>query len=304
MLRAIAPKDTGASSADSLVNALRKDTTAKDTAQVTAKRDTGTTIEEILGKTKSDSDSTAAASTDTSKQKTFEEFAQENPLFAYLTPSYFQNEQGGTELRKGPVIGIVQIKDTSKINAILRMEAIRARFPKEFKGLWTVKPMDKEGKFLELVALRTPPRSGTAPLEGDAITDARKQKGQFSNNWEIGMSMNAEGARTWKRLTRENIGKSIAIVLDDNVYSYPTVQGEIGGGNSQITGNFSLNEAEDLANILKVGKMPAPAKIVEEAIVGPTLGQEAISNSLISFIIAFVVILLFMDSIICVQDGG
>src|SRR5258706_875364 len=288
MLRAIAPKDTLASAIDSLT----KDTTAKAT---TAKKDTGsTTIEEILGKTKSDSDTTAKAAADTSKKKTFEEFAQENPLFAFLTPSYFQNQQGGTELRKGPVIGVVQIKDTLKINAILRMEAVRARFPKEFKALWTVKPIDKEGKFLELVALRMPARDNTAPLEGDAITDARKQKGQFSNNWEIGMSMNAERARTWKRLTRENIGKSIAIVLDDNVYSYPTVQGEIAGGNSQITGNFSLNEAEDLANILKVGKLPAPAKIVEEAIVGPTLGQEAIQNSLISFIIAFIVILLFM----------
>ena len=287
ILRAVTPKDTFASAIDTLL----RDTTA----QAPAVPDTGgTTIEDILGRTKSDSDTTAGAAADTSAEKSFEEFAQENPLFAYLTPSYFQNEQGGTELRKGPVIGIVQIKDTSKINAILRMEAVKSKFPKEFKPLWTVKPIDKEGKFLELVAMRTPARDNTAPLEGDAITDARKQKGQFSNNWEIGMSMNAEGARTWKRLTRENIGKSIAIVLDDNVYSYPTVQGEIPGGSSQITGNFSLNEAEDLANILKVGKLPAPARIVEEAIVGPTLGQEAIQNSLISFIVAFIVILLFM----------
>jgi SecD/SecF fusion protein len=288
MLKVIAPKDAAlASSVDSL---LPKDTTLAKTPA-----DTSRSIEDILGKTTAkDSDSTASAAKDTTKQKTFEQFAQENPLFAYLTPSYFQNEQQQTELQKGPVIGIVQIKDTSRINAILRMEAVKARFPKEFKALWMVKPLDKEGKYLQLVAIRMPSRDHTAPLEGDAITDARKQKGQFSNNWEIGMSMNASGAKTWKRLTRENIGKSIAIVLDENVYSYPTVQGEIGGGNSQITGNFSLNEAEDLANILKVGKLPAQAKIVEEAIVGPTLGQEAISNSLISFIIAFVVILLFM----------
>lgn len=292
MLKVITPKDSLALAADT----LKKDTTLASAVHDTSKtaRDTGTTIEDILGKTRSDSDTTASASADTSAEKKFAEFAHDNPLFAYLTPSYFQNEQGASELRKGPVIGIVQIKDTSKINAILRMEAVKARFPKEFKPLWTVKPLDKEGKFLELVALRMPARVNTAPLEGDAITDARKQKGQFSNNWEIGMSMNAEGARTWKRLTRENIGKSIAIVLDDNVYSYPTVQGEIPGGNSQITGNFTLNEAEDLANILKVGKMPAPAKIVEEAIVGPTLGQEAISNSFISFVVAFIVILLFM----------
>ena len=287
MLRAIAPKDTMAMAQDT--------SAAKDTsALAVAAPDSGEkTLEQILGETKSAAETTKTASADSLKQ-TFDEFAKENPLFAYLTPAYFQNEQGQTELRKGPIIGTVQVKDTSKINAYLRMDAVRARFPREFKALWTVKPIDKEGRFVELVAIRMPARSNTAPLEGDAITDARKQKGQFSNNWEIGMSMNAAGAKTWKKLTHDNIGKSIAIVLDNSVYSFPTVQGEIAGGNSQITGNFTLNEAEDLANILKVGKLPAPAKIVEESIVGPTLGQEAIDNSFISFVVAFVVILLFM----------
>jgi SecD/SecF fusion protein len=276
-------KDTLAAAADS---------TKTDTTAVAASTKDTSEIARLLGKTTSDSDTTAAA--DTTGEKSFEEIAKENPLFAYLTPAYFQNEQGQTELRKGPVIGIVQIKDTGRINKLFAMEEVRAKFPKEFKPLWTVKPYDKEGKFIELVAIRTPARESTAPLEGDAITDARKQKGQFTDNWEIGMSMNAEGAKKWKRLTGENVGKCIAIVLDNNVYSFPVVQGEIAGGNSQITGNFTVKEAEDLANILKVGKLPAPARIIEDTVVGPTLGQESINAGFLSFVIALILILVFM----------
>lgn len=237
------------------------------------------------------------AKSDTSKaSKTFEDFARENPLFGVLTPSINQNQQGQSELRKGPVIGAALVKDTAKVNAYFAMEQVMAKFPKDFKPLWSVKPIDKDGRVLQLVAIRLPARDNQAPLDGSAIVDARKQKGQFSDNWEIGMSMNAEGARVWKRLTRDNIGKSVAIVLDDYVYSYPVVQGEIAGGNSSITGNFTLEEAEDLANILKVGKLPAPARIVEDTVVGPTLGKEAISAGLMSFIIALILVLVFMVS--------
>jgi len=277
----------GTDKKDSL--ALAGDTTETDTTA--AIKDTSE-ISKILGQTKSDADTTAGG--DTTKTKSAEDLTKENPLWSIMVPSYFQNEKGGQELRKGPVIGIVQIKDTAKINKMLSSDGVRAKFPKEFKALWTVKPVDKEGKFAELVAIRTPARETTAPLEGDAITDARKQKGQFSDNWEIGMAMNAEGARIWKRLTGENVGKSVAIVLDDNVYSYPTVIGEIAGGNSQITGNFSIKEAEDLANILKVGKLPAPARIIEDTVVGPTLGQESIDSGFLSFIIALILVLVFM----------
>lgn len=160
--------------------------------------------------------------------------------------------------------------------------------------LWTAKPPTKESKFLELVAIKVKSRDGKAPMDGSVITDARQDFGQFNSSPEISMSMNPEGAKTWKRLTGENVGKSIAIVLDNYVYSFPNVQGEIAGGRSSITGNFEISEAQDLANILKAGKLPAPARIVEEAIVGPSLGEEAIQNSWMSFAGAFVVILLFM----------
>ncbi|MBK5284419.1 MAG: protein translocase subunit SecD, partial [Bacteroidia bacterium] len=282
-LKGVQSKDTLASaSTDSLTATADSATAATDTSD----------IAKLLGQTRSDSDSTATK--DTSATKSFEDFAKENPLFAYLTPSYFQNESGQQELRKGPAIGIVQVKDTGKVNALLSLESVKAKFPKEFKALWSVKPIDKEGKFVELIAIRMPARDNTAPLEGDAITNARKQKGQFSDNWEIGMNMNAEGARIWKRLTGENIGKCIAISLDNNVYSYPTVQGEIAGGSSQITGNFTVKEAEDLSNILKVGKLPAPARIIEDTVVGPTLGQESINAGFLSFIIALILVLVFM----------
>jgi SecD/SecF fusion protein len=132
------------------------------------------------------------------------------------------------------------------------------------------------------------------PLDGSVVTDARKQKSQFSDRWEVSMSMDAEGARTWKRLTHDNVNHAIAVVLDDYVYSYPNVIQEISGGNSSITGNFSLSEAEDLANILKVGKLPAPARIVEDTVVGPTMGQEAINAGFLSFVIALALVLVFM----------
>ena len=131
-------------------------------------------------------------------------------------------------------------------------------------------------------------------MQGDVVTDANQQFAQFASTAEVSMSMNAEGAKQWKRLTAENIGKSVAIVLDGFVYSFPTVQAEISGGRSQITGNFTVEEAKDLANILKSGKLPAPARIIEEAIVGPSLGQEAISSGFKSFIIALILVLLYM----------
>ena len=234
---------------------------------------------------------------DTSKvPKTFEQFAKDNPLYALLTPAIVQNEKNQQELRKGPVIGSALVKDTGKVNRIFAMEQVRAKFPKEFKPLWTVKPIDKEGKVVQLVAIKMPARNPIAPLDGSAVTDARKMKGQFTDNWEISMSMNAEGARIWKRLTHDNVNHSIAVVLDDYVYSYPNVIQEISGGNSSITGSFSLQEADDLSNILKVGKLPAPARIVEDTVVGPTLGQEAINSGFLSFVIALILVLLFMIS--------
>ncbi len=234
------------------------------------------------------------AKSDTSKNATFEEFAKENPLFAVLSPAIRQGENNQSEYMPGPVVGYAAIKDTAKVNAIFSRNDVRSVLPKELKLLWAVKPPSKETKAIELVAIKVTSRDGTPPLDGAAISDARQDFGQFNSKPEIAMNMNPEGAKTWKRVTSENIGRSVAIVLDNYVYSFPTVQGEIAGGRSSITGNFEINEAKDLANILKAGKLPAPAHIVEEAVVGPSLGQEAIDAGLLSFVIAIIVVLVFM----------
>lgn len=295
-LRLLVTPDSAATTAQINTDSMKvsPDTLKAATASAdsTAKDSTNKSLMSQLSGGKGDS-----AANDTSKAaQSFEKFSKENPLFALLQPSIQQNEQNQSELRKGPVIGSSFVKDTAKVNAYFAMEQIRSKFPREFKPLWSVKSIDKEGKVVQLIAIRMPARDFQAPLDGSAVVDARKQKGQFTDNWEIGMTMNAEGARVWKRLTHDNVNKSIAIVLDDYVYSYPNVIQEISGGSSSITGNFTLEEADDLSNILKVGKLPAPARIVEDTVVGPTLGQEAINSGLLSFVIALILVLLFMVS--------
>lgn len=228
-----------------------------------------------------------AAKNDTAKAK------QENPLFEVLTPAVQRGEKGQFYAAPGPVIGTALIADTAKVNEMLAMQVVKGLLPQNLRPLWTVKAFDTEERRLQLVAIKSN-RENRAPLEGNVITDASGDFAQNSSKAEVSMSMNSEGAQTWKRLTKENIGKSIAIVLDNSVYSFPTVQSEIGGGRSSITGNFDITEAKDLANILKAGKLPAPARIVQEAVVGPSLGKEAIVNGLFSFVIALVLVLLFM----------
>ncbi len=228
-----------------------------------------------------------------SAQMSIDESRRENPLFTILMPAIFQGEDGSTQAMKGPVVGTASIRDTAKVNAILAMDEARALLPRNLKLLWTVKGRGEENKFLDLVAIKTRSNDDRAPLEGDVITDARESIDNF-NQVEVSMTMNAEGAKIWRRLTADNIDKSIAIVLDDYVYSYPNVNQEISGGMSSISGNFTTEEAKDLANILKAGKLPAPARIVEEAIVGPSLGAEAISAGLISVIAGLLLVLVFM----------
>jgi SecD/SecF fusion protein len=176
---------------------------------------------------------------------------------------------------------------------MLNSQIAKSIMPRDARFYWTVKAVDEAGSYYQLVALKAQ-RDGRASLEGDVITDARADFSQTSAYANVSMSMNAEGAKTWQRLTKDNIGKSVAIVLDGYVYSFPTVQNEIAGGNSQITGNFTVEEAKDLANTLKSGKMPAPARIIEESVVGPSLGQEAINAGLWSFVLGFVLILVYM----------
>lgn len=289
---------------ESKKDSLKKSLNLSSTADTSIVKDTVSST--IASKDSAASDSSSSllekmgtdttAKKDTSGGKTFEEFARENPLFAVLFPADGQvrTQDEKTLVDKQCVVGYSLIKDTAKVNEILSRAEVKAALPKNLLLLWTVKPRSPESPTLELIAIKATSRDGNAPLDGSAIADARQDFGQFNSKPEISMRMNPEGAKTWKRLTGENIGKSIAIVLDNYVYSFPTVQGEIPGGNSSITGNFEINEAKDLANILKAGKLPAPARIVEEAVVGPTLGKEAIRNGFMSFVVALLIVFIFM----------
>lgn len=213
-------------------------------------------------------------------------FRKANPLFSVLTPS---------QSRQGALIGYANAVDTARVDALLK--ETQDLFPADFRPMWSVKPSQYVGvdNVYELIAIKASSRDGKAPLDGGAVTDARvSYDSQRGGTPSVSMSMNAEGANIWARMTKENIGKQIAIVLDGTVYSYPVVNSEISGGNSEISGNFDVEEATDLANVLKSGKLPAPATIVQEQVVGPSLGAESIRAGLISFVIAFVLVLLYM----------
>ena len=212
------------------------------------------------------------------------------PLFSILQPH--STPQG--QLYPGAAVGTAQWKDTATINSYLKMDQVKALMPRNLAFKWTAKAVDKEEKFFTLVAIKVTGRDGRAPLEGDVITDARQDYSDMGSRPEVSMTMNSEGAKVWARLTKDNVGKSIAIVLDGYVRSYPNVNGEITGGRSSITGLESVEEAKDLANILKSGKMPAPAVIIAEDVVGPSLGQEAITSGFWSFGIAFLLVLGYM----------
>lgn len=221
-----------------------------------------------------------------------EEFSRKNPLFSILTPAG-RNATEGFFPNEGPVVGWVQEKDMAKVNEYLKSDIVRAVFPRNMKFLWGAKPINEEKGIYELYAIKTRTNDDRAPLGGDVISDARQDFDQ-NRKVEVSMSMNSEGARIWKRLTADNIDKSIAIVLDNQVYSAPNVQGEISGGRSSISGSFEISEAKDLANILKAGKLPAPANIVEEEVVGPSLGQESIDAGLKAMAGGLALILIFM----------
>ncbi len=219
----------------------------------------------------------------------------QHPLFAVLQP--YIDGQGN--VAPGSVVGSARISDTSKVNAYLNLPAVKALFPRDLALLWGVKPTTTgpnkvETDRVELYAIKITGRDGKAPLDGSVIVDASKQFDDKQGSIEVSMSMNSEGAKTWARLTGDNVGRQIAIVLDGYVYSAPNVNQAIEGGRSSISGNFTTQEADDLANVLNSGKMPAPAKIVQEDVVGPSLGQESINAGMASFLIAFVLILGYM----------
>ncbi len=224
--------------------------------------------------------------------------ARQNPLFSVLNPNIGQGENGQSVLGRGPVVGYAAQKDTAKVNAYLNSPAVKSIIPGNVRLAWGVKPVTAESRVFELYALKGTGFNSSATMSGDVITDARADVDQRGNP-EVVMMMNAEGARQWRQVTAAaaadaNNKKSIAIVLDNNVYSAPTVQNEIPNGVSSITGKFTQNDTKDLANVLKAGRLPAPAKIVSEYIVGPSLGLESINKGLVSSIVGVVIILLFM----------
>jgi SecD/SecF fusion protein len=198
------------------------------------------------------------------------------------------------QLFNGPIVGTSLSKDTSTVNSYLKMDQVKALLPRNLTFKWTAKAVDDKETLFQLIAIKVTSRDGRAPLEGDVITDARQDYADMGSRPEVSMSMNSEGSKVWARMTKENVGKSIAIVLDGYVRSFPNVNGEITGGRSSITGLESVEEAKDLANILKSGKMPAPAVIIAEDIVGPSLGREAINSGMWSFVIAFILVLAYM----------
>ena len=222
-----------------------------------------------------------------------EQMKKEHPLASILQLGGYQS-----------VVGIANHRDTAEVNRLLAMDEAKALLPKDLRLKWGVKAADgdKSGQFFELYAIKSTERNGRAPLEGDVITDASNTYDQH-NKPCVSMSMNTDGSRRWAALTKKNIGNAIAIVLDGYVYSAPNVQNEISGGNSQITGNFTPEDTKDLANVLKSGKMPAPARIVQEDIVGPSLGQESINQGVISFVVALVLLMVYMCAMYGVIPG-
>ena len=251
------------------------DTTAVDTAKAT----TGDLTAKLAKKDNKDKVADA---------KALEAAKKQNPLF-----SIFQPTQGNTLA----VVGYANARDTAEINKIIYSDIAARIFPAELKLRWGAKPEDfggqSKGDIFELYALKITEPSGRAPLEGDVITSSKDDFDQMGHP-SVSMQMNSDGARRWSQITKQNIGKAVAIVLDDAVYSAPRILTQIDGGNSQITGNFTIEDTKDLANTLNSGKMPAPTRIVQEEVVGPSLGAQSIQQGIISFIVAFVLLMIYM----------
>ena len=211
---------------------------------------------------------------------------KESPLLSVL--QVMQNQ--------GCVVGYAHSRDLKQIDEYLAREEVKALLPRDLKLMWGVKAIDEDGKIFELYAIKATQRNGRAPLEGDVIVSANDDY-DVNGRPSVSMTMNTEGARRWAQLTKQNVGKPIAIALDGYIYSAPNVQNEITGGQSQITGQFSQEDTKDLANVLKSGKMPAPAKIVQEDIVGPSLGQKSIQQGITSFVVAFIALMIYMCAV-------
>lgn len=262
------------------------DTTAKVETADSSAAQAATDSPALLAKL----DSTAVADTAAVQAQDTAAFEAQFPLFAKLHPMV--DEQG--QIYGGPVIGRAMSFDTAAVNRYMQLPQVKALLPRDIKLFWGVKSADPAGTVYDLYAIKANTRDGKAPLDGGVVTEAREEYSQHGAAAEVSMVMNATGARTWARMTADNIGRSIAIVLDGYVYSAPHVNDEIEGGRSSITGQFTIQEAKDLANVLKSGKLPAPARIIQDTVVGPSLGQESINAGMMSFILAFILVLIYM----------
>ena len=249
-----------------------KEETAVEEQTATAENDLAG---QLLDTDKSEDNATAAQR---------EALRKSNPLMSRLMPYPYGDSW---------VAGVSHYSDTAEVNRMLASAEAKSIIPRDLKFLWGVAPMDGTDAYYELYCIKSDNKNGQADLTGDVVTDSKADFDQHGRPC-VSMAMNTEGARKWATLTRQNVGRGIAIVLDGYVYSAPNVNGEITGGRSEITGNFTVEATQDLANVLKSGKMPAPAKIVQEDIVGPSLGQESIQKGFTSFIIAFIILMIYM----------
>lgn len=213
-----------------------------------------------------------------------EQYRKQNPLFAILIQDQFQGS---------PIIGYAHKNDTAEINSMLASKIAQDILPNNLVTRWTVKGIDEKGTIYQLIALKAG-KGGRASMSGDVVVDARDDFDKYRGGSVVHMNMNSQGAKEWEKLTGNNVGNAIAIVLDDQVYSFPNVNGAIAGGSSEITGGFTPEEAKDLANVLKSGKMAAGVNIIQEDVIGPSLGQEAINSGIISFIVALILLMIYM----------
>ena len=280
------------------------ETDSTATAEVAEATETAEAVEADTAQAKSTDDAlaniakgaaaeTAEAKADAQNAVATEQALRQHPLLARLQVMQQDN---------GACVGYANKRDMDAISALFETPEAKAILPADMKLLWGVKGIDKNEEIFELYAIKITERNGRAPLEGDVVTDAKDEFDQQSRPC-VTMQMNVEGARRWAALTKANVHRPIAIVLDNYVYSAPNVQNEITGGNSQITGHFTAEDTRDLANVLKSGKMPAPANIVSEEIVGPTLGQESIRQGFISVILAFIALMIYMIAMYGFRPG-
>lgn len=256
------------------------DSAANDTAAVAA-------VEKVEAKAQAKASFKTKKNAKADDAASMAEAKKQNPLFSIFQPS----GNGALSL-----VGYASARDTAEVNKIIYSALAKQILPADCRLLWSAKPADgiQAKNIYELHAIKVTTTNGRAPIEGDVVTDAKDQFNNLTGSPEVSMTMNSDGARRWAALTKANVGKAIAIVLDGTVYSAPRVNGEISGGQSSISGNFTIEDTKDLANTLKSGRMPAPAHIVQEEVVGPTLGAQSIQQGFISFIFAFIILMIYM----------